>query len=280
MSYQQDIFATIANFAGTNNSVAVPRVFCQMAGSLEGGTFLSQLIYWSDKGRTDGWFYKTYDEWREEIFLSEYQIRKLVKEFVELGFLETKLKKANGAPTIHYRIKKQEFSEWILKYFRNQESVISQNQKCEIQETITKTNTKSTTKTISTVDEEDIMPGVFLRTQLESNGFVYLDREFTKAAARIEADYTTEQIIRGVLAMREVHQRKCGNGERGITAPVAYLATMLAEEQKPPPPKPKTFMTVKEWCLMRYHTDVPTYALGIPEAEWRAEYEQAQRNAN
>lgn len=124
------------------------------------------------------------------------------------------------------------------------------------------------------------MPGVFLRTQLESNGFVYLDREFTKAAARIEADYTTEQIIRGVLAMREVHQRKCGNGERGITAPVAYLATMLAEEQKPPPPKPKTFMTVKEWCLMRYHTDVPTYALGIPEAEWRAEYEQAQRNAN
>lgn len=121
MSYQQDIFNLITRFAGQENILSVPRVFCEATGSLEAGMLLSQLLYWSDKGHDpDGWFYKSYVEWSEHLFLTEYQVRKFSKQFEEAGFLETKLKKVNGSPTLHYRVKKAEFSEWILKNSRIQ----------------------------------------------------------------------------------------------------------------------------------------------------------------
>jgi hypothetical protein len=116
MSYQRDIFDLVARLSGTGNILAVPRMFCEMTGSLESGVLLSQIIYWADKGSDpDGWFYKSYAEWYQDSFLSEYQVRKGVKAFEKAGLLETKLKKVQGSPTLHYRIKKREFSEWILK---------------------------------------------------------------------------------------------------------------------------------------------------------------------
>lgn len=151
MSYQQDVFALVAQFSGQSNVVSVPRTFCKMTGSLEAGMFLSQLLYWSDRGgRNDGWFYKSYKEWSDEIFLSEYQIRKITKQFEALGFLETTLRKADGAPTIHYRIKQAEFSEWILKFLRN-DSVNSQNPTGKIEESITEITTETTTDRVEGV---------------------------------------------------------------------------------------------------------------------------------
>lgn len=116
MSYQQDIFSLIARFSGQENMLSVPRAFCEATGSLEAGMLLSQLLYWSDKGHDpEGWFYKSYIEWSEHLFLTEYQVRKFSKQFEEAGFLEVKLRKVNGSPILHYRIKRGEFSEWILK---------------------------------------------------------------------------------------------------------------------------------------------------------------------
>lgn len=144
MSFQQTIFSMMARFSGQNNIVATPRLLCQATGSLEGGTFLSQLLYWSDKGH-NGWFYKSYIEWYDEIYISEYQIRKLTKQFSNYGFLETNLRKANGSPTLHYRIKQAEFSEWILKFLRI-DSENFQNGNPNISESITKTTTEITTE--------------------------------------------------------------------------------------------------------------------------------------
>jgi len=116
MSYQRSIFDLIARLSGTSNILAVPRMFCEMTGSLESGVLLSQIVYWADKGSDpDGWFYKSYVEWYQDSFLSEYQVRKGVKAFEKAGLLETKLKKVQGSPTLHYRINKAVFSEWILK---------------------------------------------------------------------------------------------------------------------------------------------------------------------
>src|SRR5690606_8506648 len=91
------------------------------AGGLEAGTLLSQMLYWCDKGK-DGWFYKSYVEWEDEVFLSEYQVRKHTKQFIEWGIVETKLQKVNGAPVLHYRIIRENFSEWILKNLRNHDT--------------------------------------------------------------------------------------------------------------------------------------------------------------
>lgn len=116
MGYQQEVFALLSKLSGSRNKIVVDRAFCEFMGSLEGGVFLSQLLYWCDKG-SDEWFYKSSKEWYGETFLSEYQVRQATKRCVELGFLETKLKRANGAPTQHYKVDGQKFVAAILKNF-------------------------------------------------------------------------------------------------------------------------------------------------------------------
>lgn len=150
MSYQKDIFSLIARFSGQENMLSVPRAFCEATGSLEAGMLLSQLLYWSDKGNDpEGWFYKSYIEWAEHLFLTEYQVRKFSKQFENAGFLEVKLKKVNGSPTLHYRIKRGEFSEWILKNLRI-ESAKFPNPNPKISES----NNKETETTTETTNKE------------------------------------------------------------------------------------------------------------------------------
>lgn len=73
-------------------------------GSIEAALYFQQLHYWSDKGgRTDGFIYKTKEEIEEETTLSRYQQDTCRKLLIERGFIETKLIKANGAPTLHYK---------------------------------------------------------------------------------------------------------------------------------------------------------------------------------
>jgi hypothetical protein len=136
----------IRSFSGQENTIGVPRVYVRLMNSLEGGVFLSQLIFWSDKGgREDGWFYKTYQEWWDDINLSEYEVRKWAKVLVKQGVLETKVMRANGSPTVHYRLDMAKFSEWILKFLRN-ENEKSQEPKAKIQDSITEITTETTTE--------------------------------------------------------------------------------------------------------------------------------------
>lgn len=115
MSYQQRVFALIAKLGGSKDKAVIDPTLCKFMGSLEGGVFLSQLLYWSDKGR-NGAFYKTYQEWEAEIFLSKYHVKKAADKCVEMGFLETWVQKAEGDPTVHYRILQDEFIDKILAF--------------------------------------------------------------------------------------------------------------------------------------------------------------------
>jgi hypothetical protein len=133
----------LLDIAGQSNIIAVPRLLIKvMNDSLGGGVFLSQLIYWSDKGSDkNGWFYKTYDEWEEETTLSKYKIRKYTEELTKIGILETKIKKANGAPTVHYRLQITALIEWIVKNLTMESEVASQS----LTETTTETTFKHAT---------------------------------------------------------------------------------------------------------------------------------------
>jgi len=74
-------------------------------GGIEEAIYIQQLYYWSDKGkRGDGYIYKSKKEWEEETTLSRYQQDRIRKKLKEQGIIETKLIKANGSPTIHYKI--------------------------------------------------------------------------------------------------------------------------------------------------------------------------------
>lgn len=112
----------IARMSGQENYLTINKLYVEYMGSLDGGIFLQQLIFWSDKSsREDGFFYKTYKEWQEEVCLSEYNVRKHTKKLTEKGFLKTALKKANGSPTLHYKFDMNRFLkelEWFLKNLR------------------------------------------------------------------------------------------------------------------------------------------------------------------
>lgn len=61
------------------------------------------------------WLLKSYSDWTNEIFLSKYEVRKATDYFKELGILETKVKRANGSPTVHYQIIEEACEDWLIK---------------------------------------------------------------------------------------------------------------------------------------------------------------------
>jgi DnaD/phage-associated family protein len=149
MDFKQQVYDIISQFSGQNNVITVNIAYVDFTGDIETALFLSQVIYWTDRTtRKDGFFYKTDEEWREEIRLSRYAIRKARKKLEEMGILETKVKKANGNPTVHYRLDKHRFVESFISFLRNQknENANSNEQNCEREFSLTKTTTKNTTE--------------------------------------------------------------------------------------------------------------------------------------
>ena len=120
MSNYSNAKVLVSQFSGQHNTIGVPRPFCKFMGSLEGGAFLSQLIFWSDKGkREDGWFYKRHSEWEEELMLSPHKVNKFSSHLKSLGILKTKLKKANNAPTIYYQFDYERFVELFVAFLKS-----------------------------------------------------------------------------------------------------------------------------------------------------------------
>ena len=95
---------------------------------------------------------------------------------------------------------------------------------------------------------------------------------------RLEADYSQEQLVRAVEATKEAHRKKIGNGERGITSPLAYMKSILVDGNMNgasksyvvPAPAPK-ILTYKNWLLRTYNADNPTF-IGVPKAELEKGY--------
>jgi hypothetical protein len=91
---------------GNENTLSNNVLFIDFCGGMHGkAQFLSQLFYWQGKSkRADGYFYKRYEEWEAEIRVPKHSLMRYSKDFQEAGFLETKIKKANGFPVVHYHL--------------------------------------------------------------------------------------------------------------------------------------------------------------------------------
>lgn len=152
MGNYDDIKNLIYELSGQQNLVSIPVVYIEITGDLNTALLLNQMVFWSDKSkRKDGYFYKSYREWEEEIHLSEYQVRRSIKILKELGVLDTELRRANGSPTLHFRVNIDKVSESILKKLKNRNLRNLSNQTEETQETITydytvDDNSRSTTR--------------------------------------------------------------------------------------------------------------------------------------
>lgn len=148
MNNRDYISSIITQFSGQNNIIPIPTIYIRITEDYPSAALLNQMIYWSDRtSRKDGYFYKSYNEWYEELHLTEYQVRRATKKLKSFGFVDTALKKANGAPTLHYKVDTKEVSEWILKELQNGNLRNFRMDSEETQESLTEITTKTTTET-------------------------------------------------------------------------------------------------------------------------------------
>lgn len=120
MNNRDHINRIIVQFSGVNNVIPIPRIYLEITGDYPAAALLNQMVYWSDKTkRNDGYFYKTNKEWQEELHLSKYQVSRATDKLKSLNLVETSLKKANGAPTLHYKVDLDLLGDSIVKKLNN-----------------------------------------------------------------------------------------------------------------------------------------------------------------
>jgi hypothetical protein len=150
MSNYTAIREMLKRTSGQENTFTVPRVYVDYTGDLTTAILLNQIVFLSDKSkRTDGFFYKTYKEWEKEICLTERQVRYSVNKLKAIGIVETKIMKANGSPTVHYKLDYDKFVESILTFcqipFEQFVSIDSDNMSDSLTESTTENTTENTT---------------------------------------------------------------------------------------------------------------------------------------
>jgi hypothetical protein len=105
----------------TYDTVDFKKTYVDMCGGdLIAGMMLSDLIFWripnqkgEDKRRIEMdnklWIAVTDEEWFERLRLSKKQARRAKKALEDLGIIETRIKKFNGAPTTHFYLNEDDF---------------------------------------------------------------------------------------------------------------------------------------------------------------------------
>lgn len=92
----------ISLFSGQASIVTTPKLYIQLTGSHSLATVLNQCVFWSNKSELkDGWFYKKYTEWYEEIHIPERTLRRCFERLEILGWITTKVKKVKGVNIKH-----------------------------------------------------------------------------------------------------------------------------------------------------------------------------------
>jgi len=113
MSKKEDLKNIILNLV-QERTVAYRVDFAKCFGGMHAGLFLSQLFYWSDKGKTD-WIYKTQAEWLEEIGMTRYEQETARKRLKESEVIEEDFK--GSPPKLHYRINYDIFISKLNSYY-------------------------------------------------------------------------------------------------------------------------------------------------------------------
>lgn len=103
---EKDALQLVRGLVGQTNIISFPRLIFDALGDIPTALLLGQLLFWTGRGANpEGWIYKTYSQLSEEICLSKRQLERSKEKLEELDLIETKVAKAGGSPTVHYRIK-------------------------------------------------------------------------------------------------------------------------------------------------------------------------------
>lgn len=113
-----DSKALIAEWERSGEEDRIPPTLKEFAGRLELAAVLSRLLYWGTMtGRPEG-FYKSDSELSTETTLTPAQVRRLREKLVASGIFSTTLKKAVGAPTIYYLLRRETLEQFVDRWLR------------------------------------------------------------------------------------------------------------------------------------------------------------------
>lgn len=129
MSNHDEMKALIEKISGRASVIAVLRIYVDICGDLETAAVLSQCVFWSDKGgHSDGWFYKSRDEWHTEIGIKRGALEGAVKRLKELYLVETCVMSANhNSPTTFYRVNMDNLTQLVISYLKNRLAEFNQS---------------------------------------------------------------------------------------------------------------------------------------------------------
>lgn len=198
MISQKEIFKLVKSMVGSNDVVAVNMTLVRFAGSWPAGLMLSQLLYWSERSRIPGgWVCKTYQEWEDEILLSEYQVRVSSKHMErDMGIIETRVKKFDGTPKLQYRIMQEPFAGSFLKFLNGKETQGSNNSRVDPEETQgslepeeTQGSITETTETLTETTLEDANAPLPEKEEAKPDPAVQQRKEKEKSCGKKEKDH-------------------------------------------------------------------------------------------
>lgn len=105
----------IRQFSGQANVLTIPRAYIHLLnGAIKSALFLSQCVYWSDKGH-NGWFYKSAEEWEAETGIKPHALEKCERDCA--AWVKISVHRANGAPTNHYYVDMDRLTADLLSRF-------------------------------------------------------------------------------------------------------------------------------------------------------------------
>ena len=166
---RDEILNLVKRISGQQNILVLPRLFIDLTGDFNSALLLSQLLYWSDRtSDRDGWIYKTHKDWQSELGLNRYFLDKAKSRLIQLGLIQVTIKKANGSPTMHFKVieamlsktlntilqaAEPESRKWNCESLANGNVKVSQNEMSNFSKSLTETTTETTTR-----DDSDSSP--------------------------------------------------------------------------------------------------------------------------
>ncbi|MCA9891424.1 MAG: hypothetical protein KC615_00465 [Anaerolineae bacterium] len=89
----------------------------KLTGDANAALMLLRLLYWTPKSKREGWIYKSWRDWNAECNLSQSQIKRVHSlNLLEAIGIVREIRKANGVPTMHYRLDPVAFLRQIGEY--------------------------------------------------------------------------------------------------------------------------------------------------------------------
>ncbi len=106
---QPDLLARLQNVVRQLNRSdirTVAALIAKVVGDQNAGLMAVRLLHWFSRSKkVGGWVYKSWQDWNAECNLSQAQVKRVHgKGFLEMIGIERTIMKANGTPTVHYRL--------------------------------------------------------------------------------------------------------------------------------------------------------------------------------